>query len=148
LFPPNISIVLNRLRSYSEMMCFTSCVHVPQWCHSFATLRGTLTPRMICKFECVCVYVLNEITTPCHAKKSTVRSLDSGLTVQIRIDAHRSKPCLRGRPRRSFWTSQQTCHSSGLRVICLGLSHVSKEFPFCLLTVSFHVCQANASRQA
>ena len=35
-------------------------------------------------FECVCVYVVNEITTPCHAKKSTARSIDSGLTGQIR----------------------------------------------------------------
>jgi len=40
LFPQNISIVLLRLRSFSEIMCFTYCVHVVQWCRSCATLRG------------------------------------------------------------------------------------------------------------
>jgi len=40
LFPQNISIVLSRLRSSSEMMFSTSCVHVPQWCRSCAILRG------------------------------------------------------------------------------------------------------------
>jgi len=85
-------------------MCFTWCVHVPWWCRSWATLTGTLTPRVICMFECVCVYVVNKITPPCDAKKSDARCLDSGLTVQIRVDARQSKPCLRRMPRGSFWS--------------------------------------------
>ena len=40
LFPQNISIVLPRLCSSSEIMFSTSRVHVPQWCRSCATLRG------------------------------------------------------------------------------------------------------------
>ena len=77
-----------RLCSLSVVMCFTYCVHMLQWCRSCATLIGTLTSRVICMFVCMCVYVVNEIATPCHAYNSTARSLDSGLTVRIQIDAH------------------------------------------------------------
>jgi len=54
LFPQNISIVLSRLCSSSEMIFSTSCVHVPGVAlaqHS----EATLTPRVIHMFECVCV---------------------------------------------------------------------------------------------
>ena len=75
-----------------------------QGCRSCETLKGTVTPRVICIFVCVPVYVLNESTTFCHAETSTARSLDFGLIFRIQIDAHRSKPCRRGRPRRSLWS--------------------------------------------
>ena len=58
---------------------------------------------------CVCKYVLNERSTPCHAKSSTARYLDSGLILGIQIDAHLSKPCLRGRPRRTPWSKCTHC---------------------------------------
>jgi len=37
------------------------------------------------------LYVLYTNTTHCHVENSTVHSLDSGLTFEIEIDAHRSK---------------------------------------------------------
>jgi len=56
-------------------------------------------------FVCLSVCVCGECDhNSLSRKKSTVRSLDSGLTVRIQIDAHRNKTCLRGRPRRSFWS--------------------------------------------
>jgi hypothetical protein len=55
-------------------------------------------------FVCVCMYVLNKSTTPCHTENSTARSLDSGLTFRIHIDATEASPCRRGRPRRSLWS--------------------------------------------
>jgi len=55
------------------------------------------------------VYVVNEITPPYHAENSIARSLDLGLTVQIQIDAHQSKPGLRGRPGRLFGSVCTRC---------------------------------------
>jgi len=48
-----------------------------------------------------------------------LRSLYSGITVQIRINAHRNQLCLRGRPRRSFWSvcTHRICPPS----FCLSL---------------------------
>jgi len=100
----NISIVLLPLCYMSVIMWCTYCVHVTQWCRSCATPRCTLTPRVICMFVCVCVYVVNESTTPCNAKNFTARFLDSGFTFRIQIDTHWSKPYLRGRPHASFWS--------------------------------------------
>ena len=84
----NISIVLLRLCYMSVILWCTYCVRVTQWCRSCATPRCTLTPRVICMFVCVCVYVVNESTTPCNAKNFTARFLDSGFTFRIQINTH------------------------------------------------------------
>jgi len=47
-------------------------------------------------YVCVCMYELNENTTPCRAENSTARSLNSGLTFLLQIDAH----CM---PTRAGW---------------------------------------------
>ena len=136
----NISIVLLPLCYMSVIMWCTYCVHVTQWCRSCATPRCTLTPRVICMFVCVCVYVVNESTTPCNAKNFTARFLDSGFTFRIQIDTHWSKPYLRGRPHASFWSvctlgdpeahCRWGCYGSGLpcieyKVWCVNWNCVS-----------------------
>jgi len=63
--------------------------------------EATLTPMVICMCVCVCVCGQCGHYSLSRQKNCTPRSLDSGLSNpgQIRIDAHRSKPCRRGRPR-------------------------------------------------
>jgi len=90
--------------------------------------------------SCVCAYVLNESTTPCHAENSSVRSLDrrdSGLTFQI-LDAHPSKSCRRGRSRRSLWS--ECPHCSRL------LTTVASEQPTAVWAISGRVLACPVSK--
>jgi len=102
----------------------------------------------------VCVYVVNGITTPCLAKNIALRTPSTRVSlIRVEFESTHTEAGRVGMAGLVAWLEacvrmQQTAHSSGLRVICLGLSHRSKVAHFCFVRVSFHACRANASRPA
>jgi len=152
LFPQNIWIVLDSVlpaRWYFLPPVYT--------CLNGVALANTeRRPWHLWWFEClsVCVYVVNGITAPCLAKIIALRAPSTRASVAlIEFESMYTEARLAvvGGLVASFEACvriAETSHSSGLRAICLGLSHWLKFAPFCASTVSCRVCQVNASRPA